>query len=132
MNEVHENHQINLQTFVHYPENVRMSEEEVNTASTALEADGKKFKIKNQLMASRKKQGNEAPILLKAIHNLQTKKRTEKEKIIPGENELEKLLASMLKVPGAKFVCLETRMMNSCASFFKTQEWHQCLINIRS
>lgn len=65
-------------------------------------------------MASRKKQGNEAP-----IHNLQTKKRVEKEKIIPGENELEKLLASMLKVPGAKVRLLRDENDELVCIFFQ-------------
>ncbi|KAJ6645306.1 hypothetical protein Bhyg_00510 [Pseudolycoriella hygida] len=64
--------------------------------------DGKKVKIKAQLMAERLQNGNSAPVLIKAIHNLQTANRVEKEKLIHGENELEKLLASMLKTDGAK------------------------------
>lgn len=119
MNEVHENHQLNQQTFLHYPENVRLTKEEINLASTSLEADGKKFKIKNELMEERKKHGNQAPILLKSIHNLQTAKRIDKEKVIPGESELEKLLSSMLKVPGANVRVLRDENDELVCIFFQ-------------
>lgn len=70
-------------------------------------------------MASRKEQGNETPVLLKSIHNLQTAKRQEKEKLIPGENVREKLLASMLKVPGAKVRVLRDENNELCCIFFQ-------------
>lgn len=97
----HANHQLNEQTFRHYPEKMRLSIEEQEKATLMLVADGKKSKIKAHLMEERKKQDNLSPVCLKAIHNLQTTIRMEKEKLLPGENELEKLLASMLMVPGA-------------------------------
>lgn len=119
MHEVHENHQLNIQTYLHYPENVRLSVEEKTIAETSLSTDGKKFKIKDQIMEKRKKQSNNAPILLKAIHNLQTNNRVKKEKLIPGENVLEKLLASMLKVPGAKVRVLKDENQELCCIFFQ-------------
>lgn len=119
MHEVHENHQLNIQTFLHYPENVRLSVEEKTIAETSLSADGKKFKIKDQIMERRKEQHNNAPVLLKAIHNLQTNNRLKKENLIPGENVLEKLLASMLKVPGAKVRVLRDENQELCCIFFQ-------------
>lgn len=103
MNLSQENHhQSNEQTYNHYPENVRLSTEEIQKASTMLQADGKKLKIKASLMQERIEKGNRAPVILKAIHILNRINLQKKEQLKNGENELEKLLNSMLQVPGAR------------------------------
>lgn len=44
---------------------------------------------------------NESPVSLKAIHNVQTAVRLEKECLVDDQCELEKLVDNMLKVPEA-------------------------------
>lgn len=66
-----------------------------------VQSDANKKKVKDILTERRVASGNTAPVLLKSIHNVQTKERKEKENLFSGENELQKLLDSMLKVPGA-------------------------------
>lgn len=121
IHEVHENHQLNAQTYMHYQENVRLSAEEKENAGTSLAADGKKFKIKDQIMAKRKESGNHSPVLLKALHNQQTATRLQKEKLIPGENILEKLLTSMLEVPGAKVRVLKDENEELCCIYYQDE-----------
>lgn len=102
MNLTHTNHQLNEQTFRHYPENVRLSNEEKVKATTMLQSKGKKALIKANLMTERIANGNFAPVSMKDIHNLDTKDRLGKEQLRDGENELEKMLNCMLQLPGAK------------------------------
>lgn len=101
-NLVHEQHLMNLQTFNHYPENMRLTKEEESVAKTMVTGDGKKQKIKSHLMKLRIDQGISAPISLKSVRNVQNKCRLEREKLCDGSSELEKLLATMMDVPGAK------------------------------
>ena len=54
---------------------------------------GNKQRIKADLMKNRS-----SPVTLKALHNLQTKVRLEKQQIGP-DNELEKLLENMMAIP---------------------------------
>lgn len=65
----HENHQLNDQTFNHYLENVRLFSEEIVKAES-MHRNGKKSKIKANLMAQRIENKSNAPVMLKAIHNL--------------------------------------------------------------
>lgn len=81
---------------------MRLTSEEVTIARTMLEANGKKIKIKSHLTNLRLKKEILAPISLRAIHNVDTNMRLQKETLLEGETELQKLLNSMSKVPGAK------------------------------
>lgn len=115
----HKNHQINDQTFNHYPENVRLSSDEIEKAKTMLASDGKKAKIKANLMAQRIEKGSNVPVLLKAIHNLWTKNRLGKEQLLNGETELEKLLNNMFQVPGARVEVLRDENNELVCIFFQ-------------
>lgn len=102
LSEQHENHQVNPQTFRHYPEKVRLSPEEESICYSMVQTNANKMKVKDYLEQKRLETGNTAPVLLKSIHNLHTKDRKRKEELLVGENELQKLLDSMLKIPGAR------------------------------
>ncbi len=91
LNDQHANHQVNEQTFRHYPENVRLSPNEQLTISSMIETNANKRKIKDFLMEKRLESGNNAPVSLKSIHNTQTKHHKEKESLHVGENELQRL-----------------------------------------
>jgi zinc finger SWIM domain-containing protein 3 len=95
---VHENHNIDEQTYKHYTENMRLTEEEINFVNEMIQAGANKQKIKNMLMERR----GGRPVSLKSIHNVQTKFKREIEQLIAEETELEKLLANMNKIPNAR------------------------------
>lgn len=46
----HENHSVDQQTYAHYPENVRLSEEDIQYAKNMIDVDGDKSKIKMVLL----------------------------------------------------------------------------------
>lgn len=120
-NGTHENHQINVQTFRHYPENIRLSTEEKKEVKLMLATAGNKTKIKAQLLARRIEQANNMPISLKSIHNMGTAVRLEKENLHIGENELQKLLDSMLKVPNAAVRVLRNEDNDLLCIFFQDE-----------
>lgn len=122
LNDQHANHQVNAQTFRHYPENVRLSPNEQLTISSMIETNANKRKIKDFLMEKRLGSGNSVPVSLKSIHNAQTKHHKEKESLYVGENELQRLLDSMIKVPGAKVHVLRDENNELVCIFFKMSE----------
>lgn len=92
----HENHNLDEATYNHYPENMRIDNEQLKTVEKMIEIGGNKQKIKADLM----KNGNKV-IALKTLHNIQTKQRKEKQ----GSNDvdsMEKLLQQLQQVPNAR------------------------------
>lgn len=143
----HQNHSCDQQTFDHHPENVRLSDDDLNIAKQMIEVDGNKQRIKIYLT---KKSGK--PVLLKALHNIQTNNHTEKN--VGPHNELQKLYNILANIPNAN-VCfisddddvLVGKIVYSPfiyslppilfvlllqAFFFKTNECTTCMQNIRS
>lgn len=70
-------------------------------------------------MLERMNEGNFAPIPLKSIHNLQISVRLGKEKLHTSENELQRLLDSMLKVPAAKVEVLRDENNDLLCIYFQ-------------
>lgn len=63
----HENHVQDINTFVHYPENLRLNDEEKKMSIPMLKCGASKQKLKYYLSEKRG-----VPVSLKNIHNLQT------------------------------------------------------------
>lgn len=94
-NVIHENHRSDKLTFQHYPENMRLKEDETIEVRKRIACGGCKALIKHDLMKNR-----DSPVPLKAIHNLQTRDRAERQGLTP-DNELERLLETMNEIPDA-------------------------------
>lgn len=88
------------QTFDHYPENVRLSNEDTEMANQMIAVEGNKQRIKTYLT---KKSGK--PVLLKTLHNLQTKVQN-KDKVAPAD-EIYKLYDILVELPNTN-VCFIT------------------------
>lgn len=91
----HTFHIPNKQTYLHYTQNLKLTEDEENMAKKMIDCcGGKKAKIKLNLMINR-----EAPISLKSLHNVQTKMNRN---LNTGDDELTSMINAMKKIPGAK------------------------------
>lgn len=93
LNPKHTNHSCDLQTYLHYPENLRLTKDETDIAKTMIQCGANKQKVKINLMTNR-----ESPISLKSLHNLQTKQN----KSTTGDDEFTTLLGLMQNIPGVK------------------------------
>lgn len=87
-------HLCDQKTYDHYPENVRLSGNELIAAKRMIEVGGNKQKIKAHLTKVTAK-----PVLLKSLHNIQT--NINKEKNVGPENELHKLHDILAQIPNA-------------------------------
>lgn len=90
----HENHVINEQVYDHYPENVRLKESELTVAQQMNDVGGNKKLIKMYLQKQRGK-----PVLMKTLHNIQTKSNEQKKG--GPENMLETIYNAMKTIPAA-------------------------------
>lgn len=82
------------QTYDHYPENLRLNDEDTAIAKQMIAVGGKKQKIKMHLTEKREK-----PVLLKTLHNIQNNMQNEKN--VGPENELHKLYNILNAIPDA-------------------------------
>lgn len=91
----HENHPVDQQIYDHYPENMRLNENELVVAEKMVAVDGNKKKIKMYLQKERGK-----PVPMKLLHNLQTKNNSK----MQGGSEpvLQKLYNALTRVPDAR------------------------------
>src|ERR1700759_4020416 len=96
-NLVHENHSTSKVVYDHYPENMRLSEAQVEMAKSMISVGGNKQRIKAKLMA----ENGGKTVLLKQLHNIQNKTLPS---VLPGESELEKLVENMQQIPNARVV----------------------------
>lgn len=96
----HENHMCDQQTFDHYPENVRLTDDVLLKAQEMIKVDGNKKKIKMHLAKLTGK-----PVLIKSLHNIQT--NDHKEKCVGAVGELRKLYDILGAIPNAN-VCFIT------------------------
>lgn len=91
----HQGHSLDQQTYDHYPENVRLSNEQIENVEKLISVGANKRKIKINVMKDTGK-----PVLMKSIHNIQTKMQ---QKTQNGDgNSLQKLYDVMATIPGAK------------------------------
>lgn len=102
----HENHAVDAVTFAHYPENLRLNQEQVMEAKKMIQVDGNKKKIKLRLM---KESGK--PVQMKSLHNLQTKMYLEQQS--NPNDELATLHEMLSKIPNA-VVRFVTNQENEC------------------
>lgn len=94
----HENHNVDRQTYLHYPENMRLTADEKAAVTEKIKCGSNKQRIKVDLMEKR----NGQPIAIKCIHNIQTKMRADVHQLIAEQTELEKLLENMKQIPNAR------------------------------
>lgn len=92
----HENHALDDVTYNHYPENMRVPEDELKSVERMIALGVNKHKLKVDLMKDGK-----TIIALKTFHNIQTKLRVEKEGI-NANDILEKLLERLKEIPNAR------------------------------
>lgn len=90
----HTNHPIDQQTYDNYVENMRLTNENEDSLRKMIAVGGNKKKIKMDLMNTTGK-----PIMMKQIHNLQTKMQNETAR--GTGNELQKLYDILVAIPGA-------------------------------
>lgn len=88
------------QTYDHYPENVRLTGEALATAQQMVKVDANKKKVKMHLT-----QQNGKPVLLKNLHNIQTKALNDKRD--KSGNDLRQLFDILTAIPNAN-VCFIT------------------------
>ncbi len=91
----HRNHSLDDKTYDHYPENVRLSDKNIEQIEVLLAAGANKRKIKANMMKATGK-----PVLMKSIHNVQTKMQQSKQNA--DVNVLQDLYDAMVAVPSAK------------------------------
>lgn len=139
----HQNHLCDQMTYDHYPENMRLSKEDATTASQMIKVGGKKQKIKAYLSEKTGK-----PVLLKTLHNIQTKLQNQ-DKVAP-DDEIYKLhdILAEIRDANVSFIVDEEDLLvgkttNSTFSFpcsnslvlqassSKTHEWRTSLLNIQ-
>lgn len=96
INPTHENHDTNRNTFLAYPENVRLTENEAAEATRMIEAGGSKQRIKALLS-----NGRDAKVPLKVLHNLDTKIRLSKQ-TTNRNDDFKNLIDMMTSVPNAR------------------------------
>lgn len=90
----HEGHMTDQQTYDHYPENVRLNSTETKKAEEMIAAGGNKKIIKMQLMNGREGKS----VLIKALHNIQTKMQ---KNIGTANGDLVTLYDILAAIPGA-------------------------------
>lgn len=95
INPIHCNHVIYKQTYMNYPEKMRLTVDEEDEATKLLMCNANKHKIKLNLMQNR-----EAPVSLKSLHNLKTK--ITNSSIDQSASDLENLLKEMNKIEGSR------------------------------
>lgn len=91
----HVNHATTQQVYDHYPENMRLKEDEETEVRNMIKVGGSKKLIKSHIEKKR-----ETPVPIKLLHNLQTKMNAAVEG--PSENPLENLHASLSLVPNVR------------------------------
>lgn len=102
---VHENHNLDDATFNHYPENMKIDSERLESVGKMIELGVNKHKLKVDLMKDGK-----SNISLKSLHNIQTKQRLKNE----GHSEtdmMEKLLERLQQVPNARVRLVTTETL---------------------
>lgn len=85
----HTFHIPNKQTYLHYTQNLKLTQEEEEMAKKMIDCGGKKSKIKLNLMVNR-----EAPVSLKTLHNVQTKMNRS---LNTDDDELTSMINAMKK-----------------------------------
>lgn len=90
----HTNHTLSQDRFLHLPEQLRLTKDELREAELVLQTGGNKKKLQAHLMAQR----GGKPVILKQLHNLGTKLRKTN---CSNETDLEKLVEEMKKIPEA-------------------------------
>lgn len=96
INPNHENHDTDRNTFLAYPESVRLTESEAAEATKMIEAGGSKQRIKALLS-----KGREAPVPLAVLHNLDTKNRLSKQ-TNNRKDDFKHLIDMMASIPNAR------------------------------
>lgn len=94
VNSVHANHNVDRQTYLHYPENMRLTPDEKVMVQQMVKCGANKQKVKMALMEKR----NGRPVSLKSVHNIQTEMHNDVRQLIAEETELEKLLEKMQRI----------------------------------
>lgn len=93
----HQFHNSDAQTYHHYPENLRLPPEVLQSAEKSIELGANKHKLKLDLM---KETGGVVP--LKLLHNIQNKRRlSTNQTTLSNLEELHLLLEELQKVPDA-------------------------------
>lgn len=83
------------QFYDHYPENMRLSDEEKKATEKMISIGANKRKIKMELMKGR----NGKAVMVKQIHNVESKM---KQGMHDGDNDIQKLYDILVTYPGAK------------------------------
>lgn len=83
-------------TYEHYPENLRLNQDEMLYAEKVISVGSNKKLVKIELM--KKRDGK--TVSMQTLHNVQTKMRTNK--VGGAGSELEKLHNILIAIPGAK------------------------------
>lgn len=115
VNPQHENHQTDRNTFLSYPENVRLTENEVELVKPMIACGASKQKVKAFLSINR-----EAPVPLKVLHNLDSKMKQEKQS--PNRrDDLKRLIEMMTQVPNARVRIITNENNELIGVFFQDE-----------
>lgn len=96
INLTHENHSLDEVTYNHYPENMRIDAEQLESVEKMIELGANKHKLKAHLMKDGK-----TNVALKTLHNIQRKVIQRKEDNNDGD-VMQKLLERLQQVPNAR------------------------------
>lgn len=111
----HEKHNTDKATFDNYPENMHISADKIKDVEKMISLGVNKQKLKADLMAD-----GVTNVALKALHNLQTKIRKQKEGS-SDEDYLQKLLDRLNEIPNAKIrivTCQDNELIGKYKSVF--------------
>lgn len=114
-NDIHENHQTDKNTFLAYPENVKLTDNEVDAVKPYFACGASKQKVKAFLS-----NGRETPVSLKSLHNLATKLKLERQSS-NRKDDLRRLIEMMLTIPNARVRIIKNGNDDLIGVFFQDE-----------